>query len=657
MEYYQYSPLNNGPSEIRLLTLLPDCFDGEIFITMETLEVTGSQVPHYEALSYTWGPTEHPVAISVLADNGDGALAVTQNLALTLRYLRSEDEPRVLWIDAICINQKDLEERSRQVARMADVYKLAERVVVWLGPEGDDSAKAVKMLNDLSSRTKIDWSALTFTTNGDGDLESPRTDLSKDDHVGWVAVLRLLERSWFDRLWIWQEIRLANDRAVVYCGHDGILWKDLLAACFSLNHKNKPVDVFNHSGSITKVLDIGMSQKGSDLKSVLLQTAYCKCTDQRDRVFAVLNLVTGLEKAVIEPNYSKSIPEVYQDLVVRHLERTANLSILTCCEIKNRMDGAPSWVPNWSVPRTCFELKTARACWKSKALAQWAGSGTLIATGAYAATIDRVEKFLDFRDFIGRGEQVPKETCRTILTWVAKTVYDNWSSQYTSGGTVGEAFCRTICAGYFADSFVPPVEWLPTYRDTKFHMDSVLEDPNSTPKGWDSQRRSSFWANVFNIVAGRCFYTTFEGYIGLAPEAAEPDDQVCVLLGCQSPLLLRPKEIGFHEVVGECYIHGLMDGAAFLGSLPDKWQRVGRVVEGQDGSNDAFVNRETGVMQADDPRIGRLPAGWRVTSDESRNGKLFVNDLTGEVCPDHDPRMSAEALRNRGIGLVEFTLQ
>lgn len=81
----------------------------------ETLE------PEFEALSYTWGSMEDPSAVLV-GRTGSSTVQITRNLAVALPYLRNENEPRMLWIDAICVDQQNLEERSQQVQRMADIY-------------------------------------------------------------------------------------------------------------------------------------------------------------------------------------------------------------------------------------------------------------------------------------------------------------------------------------------------------------------------------------------------------------------------------------------------------------------------------------------------------------------------------------------------------
>ena len=132
---YKYTPLNDDLKEIRLLTLHEGEFKADIQISIHTVCLNPDNPPTYEALSYVWGSQENPIDIHV----GLQILAVTQNLAEVLLYLRYRDKPRTLWIDAICVTQQDLKARSRQLRRMSNFFRLADRVVVWLVPEKADS--------------------------------------------------------------------------------------------------------------------------------------------------------------------------------------------------------------------------------------------------------------------------------------------------------------------------------------------------------------------------------------------------------------------------------------------------------------------------------------------------------------------------------------
>lgn len=143
-----YRQLEPWLSQIRLLHLLPlrtkdhqssapwyDCVSLEC--TFETVHLASA--PPYEALSYTWG--EEAASVRILL-NGKEFL-VRRNLADALAALRIS-EPRVLWVDALCINQQDTAERNHQVGMMAGIFRRAERVLVWLGrpSSGWDSSVA-----------------------------------------------------------------------------------------------------------------------------------------------------------------------------------------------------------------------------------------------------------------------------------------------------------------------------------------------------------------------------------------------------------------------------------------------------------------------------------------------------------------------------------
>ena len=185
MSEYHYSSLPLGPDSkvIRLLRLMPYKNErrGRTEIQCELFEYT-PQDPHkgthlYEALSYTWGGSDKPRSISINKQK----LAVTENLYAALLYLRDRSFERILWIDAICINQKDLKEQSHQVQIMAKIYSKAARVLVWLGETANNSEIALERLRIAGENGFPD----TF-----------------NDKTIWQAMLALLYRPWFQRIWV-----------------------------------------------------------------------------------------------------------------------------------------------------------------------------------------------------------------------------------------------------------------------------------------------------------------------------------------------------------------------------------------------------------------------------------------------------------------------
>jgi hypothetical protein len=196
----------------------------------------------YQALSYAWGeetPSSH------ILTNGK-RLAVTANLEDALRHLRtnrlyccnracscySDDDdlvplnynftfPTLLWVDAICINQQDHKERMQQVASMREIFGRASQVVAWLGGASEHTVPAFRLLFGLTSF--YDW---------DADISSQYLShlVRHESFKGhWLALSEFLEREWWNRVWIIQEITLAR-KAVLLCGPYAADWEHVLKA-------------------------------------------------------------------------------------------------------------------------------------------------------------------------------------------------------------------------------------------------------------------------------------------------------------------------------------------------------------------------------------------------------------------------------------------
>lgn len=188
MLQYRYSPLSRTTHCIRLLRLLPGLERTEN-LHCELLEYDirhATATNHlYEALSYIWGSEETPNPIIIRNQGGeDTQLAVTQNLHAALLRLRHCQFPRIIWVDAICINQSDNEEKEHQIRLMAEIYAKANRVIVWLGEAQDISERALEAICLAGQQSTKLW----------------------DKDPVHRAVLQLLQRQWFQRIWV-SEIR------------------------------------------------------------------------------------------------------------------------------------------------------------------------------------------------------------------------------------------------------------------------------------------------------------------------------------------------------------------------------------------------------------------------------------------------------------------
>ncbi|RYP67935.1 hypothetical protein DL771_006968 [Monosporascus sp. 5C6A] len=161
--------------------------------------------PSYEALSYAWGSTDNPKSIMVdgAADDANTIL-VTENLDVALRHLRRTGESRTLWIDAICIDQNNVAERGHQVSMMTNVYARASQVLIWLGPEENDSDHAMRLVDYLGRRVAVDWGSQALHPSDLGRNEPELADIDvplRYSERDFQAIELLFNRPWFERLW------------------------------------------------------------------------------------------------------------------------------------------------------------------------------------------------------------------------------------------------------------------------------------------------------------------------------------------------------------------------------------------------------------------------------------------------------------------------
>jgi hypothetical protein len=197
-----YEPIDSENGEIRLIELLPAQYDDVIQLNFYVNILNDD--PVYDALSYAWGTTDSSRRAIV---NGC-PVPVRESLDLGLRRLRFLDQPRMLWIDALSINQDDNQERSHQVQHMARIYKSARKVVIWLGewpessmcPNSDGCQAAWTQVLNISA----DYSASIYHKHG-----RFREVLTSSSH--FVShIIDICELPWFRRLWIIQEFVLAS---------------------------------------------------------------------------------------------------------------------------------------------------------------------------------------------------------------------------------------------------------------------------------------------------------------------------------------------------------------------------------------------------------------------------------------------------------------
>lgn len=178
-----YTPLDSNLSQIRRLILQPGTFDDPLHAQLDVVSL--DEGPEYEALSYVWGCPTPPKTLNL----SNKVVSIGSNLDSALRHLRHPSAPRTLWVDAVCINQDDLDERAAQVALMRRVYSCASTVVIWLGPAADNSDAAMQSIDRFD---KAYWQTYEFQ----------------------MQFMEILFRPWFTRIWTVQEFVMARHSIV-----------------------------------------------------------------------------------------------------------------------------------------------------------------------------------------------------------------------------------------------------------------------------------------------------------------------------------------------------------------------------------------------------------------------------------------------------------
>lgn len=211
-ELFKYSPLDLAGRSFRLL-MLHQGTASEISCDIFEASLEPDSAMPYEALSYAWGSTDQSETITA---NGK-ILHVTKNLFSALEHLRHK-ESRILWIDAICIDQTNLQERGHQVGQMSDIYRQADQVLVWLGPSTYETKVLMERLGKLqrSVSKPADWTNADFLGRQWLEVEQKNyLDYAALTDIQRCGLTSLLHQPWFNRIWIIQEV--ANARAAAVC--------------------------------------------------------------------------------------------------------------------------------------------------------------------------------------------------------------------------------------------------------------------------------------------------------------------------------------------------------------------------------------------------------------------------------------------------------
>lgn len=654
MEYI-YQPLTKQSEDIRLLLLLPGHPQDVIKVELKPTTCPfsgfpgqnsgpetepGVTVPEYEALSYVWGVRtgEQRILVREQAASSSRFINVTENLHSALRYLRSQNEGRILWVDAICINQSDLAERGNQVLLMRSIYFNASRVLAWLGVDSDDSDTALDMVAELGRSTK--------------DVNWHQTSISRDcppqyTTGQWKSLMLLLRRPWFRRLWVRQEIYHANI-AVVICGHNSVSWKDFENGIYRLgtsNLDNTNLDDVDHQKLVSSLSTafllckhLCMRHTYESLRRFLRGIEW---TDPRDTLYAVAHLLHPDDSRLgVEPDYTITTSEAFIKTARRKIECQRSLELLGTCEMQaGGTQGLPSWVPDWAshirAERSFIQHWSSCAWISAQVHCKNDSDGllTLHAAGRQVAVVDSVQ-VVDFRDSVLDHTEIVEQLQRLRPS-------GSIEASYKAGGHILDAYCQIIRSCSQKSCSEHDEGACQALRDIWVLRE--LGDEDLTEDRLDIIRC------FFLSFIGRAYFTTTEGYIGVGYMGVKSGDVVAVLLGCSTPIILR--EVGTRsvdedvswQVVGNCFLPGFMMGEAIHGPISSRYRAIDHDSDQYElinGDSYALQDKTNGLIHTDPSQILNT-IGIQHT--------IYQRD-------PHILDVSGEELDKAGVGLLDFAL-
>ncbi|ORY18413.1 heterokaryon incompatibility protein-domain-containing protein [Clohesyomyces aquaticus] len=365
-----------GEKQFRLLILLPSVdFDSEIECRL--WHATLGACRPYEALSYVWGNpnfTEHILLNGI-------EFMITPSLSSALQHLRLPTEERTLWIDALCINQSDLDERREQVGYMRQIYSNCTLDILWLGLEREEYLRGMEIINRVQGLKPEEIESLGWKSEYHYRPEMLESGEVQDEDMAYrkewgvtesdkMAVLALLVLNpvW-SRVWIVQEIACAP-KVILHCGRttldwglvEGILdgietYNDAFHGAFCHSHHWMWKHLFSTAKMVAnqRAMITRMSSGGSEshIFDVLARFKHTQSTDPRDKVYGLLGLAS--DPLGIEADYTKHVVQTYTDVAIAIINSSANLDLMCQCPWKHKTDARKEflenlsyWVPDFS---------------------------------------------------------------------------------------------------------------------------------------------------------------------------------------------------------------------------------------------------------------------------------------------------------------------
>ncbi|KAF2118230.1 heterokaryon incompatibility protein-domain-containing protein [Lophiotrema nucula] len=572
-----YIPLSKERREIRLLhvhpmhgaTKVPSSSqdsprDAPIRCSLSIVSLNDS--PSFDALSYVWG---EPKRVQNVIINGH-KFPITANLHLALTHLQLPNQERIMWIDAVCINQGDIEERANQVANMVHVFGMASTVIAFLGPEFEGFELMMEYVQMVGNNPNLHYDP-AFKGQIDGHAQCRNMDI---ESKGLTDPIRhFFSLPWHDRVWTIQEYAKAK-RIMFQCGQqtlDGALLNRALEN-LDLHSKHCCSVKSLYTAEVTYEFELlNRMSKSQQFELLLALFRSRKSHDPRDKVYGLLSLASPELRDKLMPDYHVPTAEVYQKVVAISIEKSQSLEVLSYTYGTRHLPlGLPSFVPDWTTLAPQDELRDFRGRCAILSAEVYNASKTTTPRFTFSASRAAVTTPAQIIDVIAEVENLEtpplgrKERLKDHfrMAWLRNS--NDATDVYPSRSG---AFWRTLCGSI---ALVPAGSIFEYRRVSSTDIRKFLQweswlNSDSVVENSDANYHTLYSA----VSVGRIFFITKKGYIGWAPETSAKGDCVVLMPGGSVPYVLRAqggrtRRSGVVATfLGDAYVHGLMHGEVY----------------------------------------------------------------------------------------------
>jgi hypothetical protein len=440
------------------------------------------------------------------------------------------------------------------------------------------------------------------------------------EHISsWISLFRLFSRPWWGRAWILQEVSVPQ-LVVVCCGKKLKPWSIInMAALVAADAYPMVHELINarpslqyewqahHRNQITNLVQFRESrtqqdprntiarqnnkivvQRAKGVSKCLIANRMRECSFPQDKVFSVLGLLPKAFQQAIQPDYSQSVEKVFTEVAKAYVEISGCLNII-CYSHHSRWHPKqyPSWMPDWTkVPRMTVFVDRAPVAvhydptLSTKACAAFSDDLSVLTVEGFAVGV--VEKaMLEFtllRDLVKMRGLYPVRDGNEISAERA----NSYGIPIRTISCPGQSEPSDPTFWYFEESFrelIEPALISPTLAMSdklnvflrEVQTRRATSNPNaSTPESETMSEAAevefqAFYSSIQGLLMSRTIFQTREGHLGIGPDFTEPGDFLCLLMGCDAPVILRRRENGSYMFIGDSFVSEFMRGDGMRG--------------------------------------------------------------------------------------------